>query len=757
MFKRSISSLLILIACSAAFAPAAQAEPTPGTGWQAFANSYPTNLPPGGNGEIQIDFFNTGAMPAGCTTALFDSEQTKYEEAIAEGLAHPLPVKCPSDSPPPTNPITVTDVLPPGVTATAVGGVAAGIQSGTEGSRPESPEEEEKEAVAENQKSRERGGARWSCHGTTVVTCTSNPTYMEPVPHGAGQNVRLLERLAIEVKVGTGVSGTFPNRVTVSGGGAAGTAASSDPVTISSSAPGFGFSNWNVWFSNADGTLDTQAGSHPYETTFAVGFNRLANGELAGGEARDLQAELPPGFFGEPGAVPQCTRAQLDGQNCSVQSQLGDLIVFYDSPDKRSGPGPYLVLPVYNMVPPPGVPDELGTELIGFATFLDAAVSSGGGDDIVEHIDNIPQIKLEESVLTLWGVAPEASHNAGRSSFNSSIEASECRDFGCPSAALPKPFLTLPTSCEAPQPFTIHGLSTWTDEHVNPEATVFSHDETGTETGFTGCEALSFAPSLSAVPDTSFADTPAGLSVEVKVPQEDLRVPEGLVASTLKNTTVTLPEGVVINPGQAAGLQACGDAEANVHGEGPQSCPSASKVGTVKIRTPLLEGELESELEGDVYVLQSNPPELKLLLAASGDGIYLKLVGTVHLNEQTGQLTTTFAETPSLPFTDFRLTFSGGAQAALDTPTQCGTYGTSSDFTPWATPFGADVLGSDSFQITSGPGGGACPSTPLPFSPELIAGATTDQAGGFTNFSLLLARGDASSGSKSSSSKPPRV
>ena len=302
MFKRSISSLLILIACSAAFAPAAQAEPTPGTGWQAFANSYPTNLPPGGNGEIQIDFFNTGAKPS-------------------EGA------------------ITVTDVLPPGVTATAVGGVAAGIASGNEGGTPESIEEEEKELIVENGESRERGGARWSCHGTTVVTCTSNPTYMEPVPHGAGQNVRLLERLAIEVKVGTGVSGTFPNRVTVSGGGAAGTAASSDPVTISSSAPGFGFSNWNVWFSNADGTLDTQAGSHPYETTFAVGFNGLANGELAGGEARDLQAELPPGFFGEPGAVPQCTRAQLDGQNCSAQTQLGDLMVFYDSHDKRSGRG----------------------------------------------------------------------------------------------------------------------------------------------------------------------------------------------------------------------------------------------------------------------------------------------------------------------------------------------------------------------------------------------------------------------------------
>ncbi len=228
----------------------------------------------------------------------------------------------------------------------------------------------------------------------------------------------------------------------------------------------------------------------------------------------------------------------------------------------------------------------------------------------------------------------------------------------------------------------------------------------------------------------------------MKVPQENLLNPEGEVAATLKNTSVTLPEGLVINPGQAAGLAACGETEANIHGEGQQSCPSASKVGTVKIQTPLLDGELEGELEGNVYVLQSNPPELKLLIAASGDGIYLKLPATVHLNEATGQLTTTVNETPALPFTDFKLTFSGGAQAALATPVQCGTYTTNADFTPWTTPFGVDVPFSNSFPITAGPDGSGCVPSPLPFHPSLIAGATTDQAGGFTDFSLLLQRGD---------------
>ncbi|MGA7704009.1 MAG: hypothetical protein WB998_03830, partial [Solirubrobacteraceae bacterium] len=126
----------------------------------------------------------------------------------------------------------------------------------------------------------------------------------------------------------------------------------------------------------------------------------------------------------------------------------------------------------------------------------------------------------------------------------------------------------------------------------------------------------------------------------------------------------------------------------------------------------------------------------------SGEGVNLKLVGDVHLDEATGRLTTTFSETPELPFTTFRLSFSGGAQAALATPLRCGSYTTTSDFTPWSTPLVPDVFPSSEFVISHGPGGAGCAGGSLPFSPQLTAGSTTDQAGGFTNFSLLLTRED---------------
>ncbi|MBA3808627.1 MAG: hypothetical protein H0X28_09585 [Solirubrobacterales bacterium] len=224
--------------------------------------------------------------------------------------------------------------------------------------------------------------------------------------------------------------------------------------------------------------------------------------------------------------------------------------------------------------------------------------------------------------------------------------------------------------------------------------------------------------------------------MEVKTPQEGLTAVEGLASSDIKDTTVTLPEGVAINPGQARGLATCSQAQSAVGTEAEPSCPSASKVGTDEIETPLL----THSLKGDVYVLDSNPPNLKLLVAASGEGVNLKLLGDVHLDDATGRLTTTFKETPELPFTNFKLSFSGGAQAALYTPPKCGSYKTTSDFTPWSTPSVADAFPGSAFVINSGPGGSACGAQP--FAPTLTAGATTDQAGGFTNFTMLLTRPD---------------
>jgi hypothetical protein len=687
--------IVTLLALCAWGAPGASASAgTPGVGWEVTGHTYPTNLPPGGKGLIEIDVFNVGAASSNGT-------------------------------------ITVTDILPEGLTATEAGELQFPL--------PEHP-------LLHSMWECTGNGPGGAVAGATIVNCMNGPE-LPSFAGGGGVTEPGFEgfnnktpQIGIEVNVSP-TQGTGINSVTIGGGGASTSASTTNAVTVSSVPAAFGFAGFDGWFSNADGTLDTQAGSHPYELTTSFDLNSIfTGGEMSpvGGEIRDVEVLVPPGLVGNPTAVPQCTRQELNEHVCPNASQVGTAIVTFLG-------GGYLPERIFNMVPPAGVPAEFAFEITSVQTILDSAVRSGSDYGITVRSNNIAQRKIIKVVTSLWGVPGDPSHVIWRTAASggcsqAQIEAlhpgdlqleQECKPVGVP----PKPFLTLPTSCAAPPVFTIRATS-WEHPDARPIEDKFQvHDSNHDPTGMTGCEDLVFAPTLTTAPDTSKADTPTGLTVEVKPPAGGLADVGGLSPSDIQNTTVALPEGMAINPGQAAGLLACPETEATLkESDEAPSCPNASKVGTDEIVTPLL----AKPLQGNVYILQSNPPELKLLVAASGEGVNLKLVGTVHLNQATGQLVTTFAGTPELPFTDFKLSFSGGAQAALATPTACGTYTASSDFNPWSSPFVADAFPTASFRIESGTNGAPCPPSPLPFSPNLIAGSTTDQAGGYTDFSLLL-------------------
>jgi hypothetical protein len=669
-----------------------------GPGWALAGRTFPTNLAPGAQGEIVVDVFNVGAAGS-------------------------------------NGEITVTDTLPEGVTATKAGEQRL-VNRNELGSEPKTSNE------------------LWMCtgngtgaaprvHGATVVTCTSNLENMPSIPGGGGLPNRgelpdSLPEVVIGVSVDPGASeGSRANRVTIAGGGASMPASAEDPVVVSSKTPGFGFVGWDAWFSNADGTLDTQAGSHPYEATFSFDLATVINAqrerlEPAGGEFRTLHVNLPPGLIGNPYAVPRCTQQEFVGSRCPDTSQVGNIMIV----GGPFGLGNFITINVFNMVPPVGLPAELAFVVNKINVFLDVSVRTGGDDGITTNVYNSPQENVSGSVLTLWGVPGDKSHDLWRRNRGCSREQIEHSENECHSSGLHpslEPFLTLPTSCGGPQVFSIRA-STWREPIAEAEASFSSHDGNGTPTGFTGCELLQFAPTLKVSPDTGRADTPAGMSFDVKPPVGGLTDPEGFGTSDIENTTVALPEGVVINPGQAAGLQDCPPSEDALGTEAAPSCPGASKVGTAEAETPLL----KNKLSGNVYVLPSNPPDLRLLVGLSGEGVNVKLVIEVHLDAATGRLTSAVKNIPAVPVSDFRLSFSGGAQAALATPALCGTYTTSADFGPWSSPFLADFQSSSSFAIESGAGGAPCPSNPLPFTPSLIAGSTTDQAGGFTNFSLLL-------------------
>jgi hypothetical protein len=561
--------------------------------------------------------------------------------------------------------------------------------------------------------------------------------------------------VSFPVNVDTGAPGAASSTATVTGGEAyevpVEAATVEQQLTIGSTPAPFGIQPSSVVaeFVNAQDGVETQAGSHPYDLSLDFAFNddiqHLNETEISPSEnVRDIAVELPAGVAGNELALGQCTTAVLALASCPGSSQAGTLQV------TASGGVAVPSWGMFNLKPDNGHTNELGFsgEAI-FPVHMPTTVRTNNDYGLTNITPHIPAGL--GSILTVeagvWGVPADHSHDYRRvqSGWNTG-DGNEGVPFGGGSASPlpPVPFLTMPSQCGKPLVFRIAVDSYANPGRLLPDGSPDLSDpnwkvSSVTDPPLTGCNRLqAFSPSLTVAPDTSFADTPSGTTVELTVPQgEGLTSPTTLATSTVQDTTVSLPQGVSINPGQANGLAACQFAEDGVGTTGPPSCPAASKVGTVEISTPLL----PDKLEGSVYVLQSNPPHLQLLVGASGDGVNVKLVGEVNLDPVTGQVTATFSGTPQLPFTHFKLAFSGGAQAALSTPPSCGVYSSLADFTPWSSPETADFRSANAFGLGAGPGGTACAS-PLPFSPSLVAGATTDQAGGYTDFSLLLSRAD---------------
>ena len=215
---------------------------------------------------------------------------------------------------------------------------------------------------------------------------------------------------------------------------------------------GFGFSGFDGWLSNLDGTTDTQAGSHPYSLSIAFSPNSLGAGlgeSPAVGEAHALNVNLPPGLVGEPGAVPECTRQQFDGEECPPTTQVG-----MDYP-AIIGPS-FLSFEIFNLVPPPGVAAQFGFTFLGESIFLDSNVRSGGDNGITTHINPYPQRAVVFNVATIWGYPGKVRAEQN----NESKSVSQLEEEG------ERPLLTLPTSCQGQPQFGIEAIGAWQEENA---------------------------------------------------------------------------------------------------------------------------------------------------------------------------------------------------------------------------------------------------------------------------------------------------
>jgi hypothetical protein len=561
----------------------------------------------------------------------------------------------------------------------------------------------------------------------------------------------------VEVRVGVlvepGASTGELNHVGVSGGGAP-HAAISRPITISSSPAPFGVEDYELTPEDVGGVLDTQAGSHPFQLTTTFVLNQTAGGIGATtglyetqpvAIAKDLSFKLPPGLLGNPHPFAQCTPAQFSAQqvSCPQNSVLGAAVVTFGEPGLLSLHTK--IMPVYNLEPQEGEPARFGFRpLRQTPVFLDTFVRTGEDYGVTVTVDNISQeVGFVSNTVTLWGVPGAASHDNQRG--DSCLQGAEAPLGPCEplEAVSPPPFLDLPGSCTNEPLHTEVLVDSWADPSQRLPFT-----STAPMPELDGCNELPFSAEVRVTPDVQEASRPSGLTVDVHVPQAGALIAEAITPTELKNITVVLPEGLDLNPSAADGLQACTQAEVALSSDAEPSCPNASKIADVKIKTPLL----ANPLTGFVYLaspqnfagLPENPfSSLVAMYLVAKDpvsGTLVKLPGSVSLNQATGQITSTFQNNPQLPFEDAELKFFGGERAPLSTPSRCGVYTTNATFEPWSG--NPPISNTSTFNITSGPGGGPCPGSTLPFSPSLASGTTNNNAGAFTPLTTTLSRPD---------------
>jgi hypothetical protein len=514
--------------------------------------------------------------------------------------------------------------------------------------------------------------------------------------------------------------------------------------------PTFGIAAFDGLAADASGNLVSQAGGHPDVLTtwfdFTTHTDPNVGPNLPVEDVKDVTVDLPPGLVGSVAGVDECTATELASGTgptdpkplCPSTSQIGILRIRTDLAETAP-------TPVFNMVPPPGVPARFGMNVGGSMILLDASLARTAG---VYHLrvtgSDIPEaLVIDGNTFTLWGVPSDPSHLPDRQcpgESNPGIGGPTCAS-GVPAKA----FFRNPTSCtgSAGVPTTLT-VDSWAHPGDSRVATFLSHEPPGyplapaswgPEHGTDGCDSVPFDPKLDAQTTIGAkAGAPAGFAFDLTIPQSD--DPRAVAQSDLKKAVVTLPQGVRVSPASADGLGACSSDQIALESTNLPTCPDSSKLGTVTIDTPLL----NEAATGNVYLAKpfDNPFNslVAVYIVASVRGVVVKLPGQISMNPSTGQITTTFDNNPQIPFSRLHLEFNAGARAPLVAPTRCGTYVTHAELTGW----NGRTVGSDSsFTLTENAKGQTCPST---FSPGFSAGTESNGAGTSSSFLLRFTRED---------------
>jgi hypothetical protein len=529
------------------------------------------------------------------------------------------------------------------------------------------------------------------------------------------------------------------------------------------------------------GEAYTQAAGHPPwgVTTFKVNTegpafpNEVPSGIATSGPVTHVRTDVAPGVSTDPEAVAKCSFEEFGKEaipgsglypepKCNAESNIGEnkvVVWIGPEPSPKGGDLP-LRGNVYNLVQPQGLASDFGVALelpvlvsaAGLAKGFKEAEEKGA----VPGVGGFPSLG-EQAFLEAqkyWAHTLIEGHIEWAGDYHDYYEINVSPKLPLISSRLNLKgnillpgkenggFITNPSRCAGPGPFTTNtvtlqaasgqqGARTYTTP-IAPEGCL----------GEAGFIAPPFEPAFSLTPETTKSDSPDGIVAETSLPHDPS--PTGIDSSQLRNATVTLPEGMTLNPSAAQGLTACTPTQFGMKTRNPVECPASSRVGTVQIVVPDLPAN--EPLEGNVYLgggptIEKPPYKLYLDAESARYGISTRLEGSTEPNASTGRLTTTFLNNPEQPFTSVKLNFGvrGRELSPIANPLTCGTALTETSFVPYTG--GATKTPSSAFTVDSNGSGGSCGS-PLPFALAQTTQNAPTGGGQASNFTLRLKRED---------------
>lgn len=496
------------------------------------------------------------------------------------------------------------------------------------------------------------------------------------------------------------------------------------------------------------------------------------------GVVTHVRTDVAPGLATSPVAVPQCSQAEFgekeavpgtgffSAPSCKAETVIGeekDTVYVQALEAEHLPPDVALKGETFNLVQPTGRSAEYGTALklpipitkgLLEKEFAEKPISDPTLEKELEDGQYYAHTLIEGNVE--WG---QEAKGTGAADYHDYFEVNV-------SPALPLirsrlvtygtagngAFITNPTVCRSSSvtKLSLEGVDAGTEQEVKERLASSARETTSREyktlVGLVGCGNVPFEPGFLLKPETTQSDRPDGIETQLSLK----RFPEKEVdSSQLRTATITLPEGMTINPSAAGAVtEACTPAQARIHSSTfGVSCPAKSELGSVTLEVPTLPAE---SLKGNLYLGGpegggpiTGPPYTVYLNAQSERyGVDVRVEGKVEPNLSTGQLTAKFENLPEQPFSNAIIHFKGGEQAPIANPLSCGTASSGASLVPYTGNPASLSPAVSPFTVDSNGSGGSC-SSPLPFSwSQSVVNQPPSYAGAKTSYTLNEQRSD---------------